>query len=1315
MGNIIKRTVSVLTAVFTAAIGTVSSFSALAAHASTGNQAADYVYDGYSVAYRIADSWGITDRVTVTLSNTGSDTLENWMLYFNPNGEAYGFNGIREDYTATEIRFFRNAGYNDSLAPGESATFEYLVNDCEAVPEQFALCQTRAEKTGGFDASLISYSAWGSQFNGMISLHNQTSQPISAWELTFDTNFTITAIPNSWAADCTPLGDGQYRMKGVYNDVIEPNGTVTIGFIGEVNGTPELGEYSLTEVIPDEHYLNELVLGHHYSISDLRDMNADSAYPLEITQNDDGTVSMIDGKFSEVLVTDEHSARDALSGIRELLGICDLSADLVLDSVYEDHEGDFKSYFFSQVYHGIPVYGKSVTVVAGRGGNTLSVDSNYTPVSGLSLTPVYSAEAAAAQFGAQDVSLCVYADGQVPVLAYRMNAGAECIIASADDLSVLDQFALHNALNGTNSPYDDDFTNPDGSYFHRNAAACTATLTGEADALALVLSQNLAVDFSGAAPLNTLSAANLQETVYQIGFHFDQLYNSVPVFGREVLVAAVKHNGKLYTFESNVVPIPDGFSTIPSAALEARRNTVNGTARLVIYTWDANEQDAAPRLAYIVTDEAAKQTHIVFEDEVWDRDLGKGLDEGGYENIGTHEAQAFQARPMRLHYFPVTKVNEASSNSAYKLSVLKSDIGIDDEENLKIEMRQCQPNPLADPVITTETVDTDPASADRTYFYAPGAVSAYLNLIRVSKWYANESGLNRKTYSVYDHDDLNIEKGDIVCGVDAVYNHDNAYSNKNYAFICAKYTGAYTMGCDISVITHEFTHGVFGSFGTPEIYNEVAGGINEGYADTFSAFLTKEWAPGGAARGPVTVEGEADRYRNAANELNYYHNLDNPYIGDKYQLIPYVIRPAYILEHQGEISGQRLYNLYYNSMAMGRYAGGFSNLNSFRSHIMRAAKAKNYTPEELSAVSAAFERAWGTVSERYNLTVHAVDYSTNTPIPAADITVKLGDYGCSQASAVSLASLGGAIKPGYYDMIVTAPGYKGFRQNFYMGYNATEVAVSLVSETTGTGEITVCAHDFVNSLPVDCEVELTAIGADGRHVYGTYQTGAAVGAETGYTLPVTVPAGYYTISVKGAADYFVKGVTVTANESQTVPIHYYDLNVDPNEHTQVFRITTKEMREYVSDPAYPDYPNNFTLGLPDIDHTTDQNGETVSRIGTWHTQFGKTLMVYLYQRPDQTYDVKFTLDAQQRAALESIAEYEKNVTTRMTYTLEIESVNEDYTLNHPTVLLTADKLLAACTAENEITVGTIAWSNAYNSYEFTPAPFTIAPNFPNNP
>ncbi|MBQ1338319.1 MAG: 30S ribosomal protein S6, partial [Thermoguttaceae bacterium] len=42
----------------------------------------NYTYDGYTVSYRVADAWGDTERIAVTLTNTGADTLENWMLYF---------------------------------------------------------------------------------------------------------------------------------------------------------------------------------------------------------------------------------------------------------------------------------------------------------------------------------------------------------------------------------------------------------------------------------------------------------------------------------------------------------------------------------------------------------------------------------------------------------------------------------------------------------------------------------------------------------------------------------------------------------------------------------------------------------------------------------------------------------------------------------------------------------------------------------------------------------------------------------------------------------------------------------------------------------------------------------------------------------------------------------------------------------------------------------------------------------------------------------------------------------------------------------
>ena len=51
----------------------------------TNNQT--YVYDDYEVSYQVTNSWGDTEVVSVTLSNTGDNTIEDWMLYFDPNGK----------------------------------------------------------------------------------------------------------------------------------------------------------------------------------------------------------------------------------------------------------------------------------------------------------------------------------------------------------------------------------------------------------------------------------------------------------------------------------------------------------------------------------------------------------------------------------------------------------------------------------------------------------------------------------------------------------------------------------------------------------------------------------------------------------------------------------------------------------------------------------------------------------------------------------------------------------------------------------------------------------------------------------------------------------------------------------------------------------------------------------------------------------------------------------------------------------------------------------------------------------------------------
>lgn len=88
----------------------------------------------------------------------------------------------------------------------------------------------------------------GDSFNGSIVITNHTDKPIEAWELSIDTNFTITKISNSWAATVTELDEYQYLLKGTYTSTIAANSSVSLGFIGVKSGEPEISSYSLTEM-----------------------------------------------------------------------------------------------------------------------------------------------------------------------------------------------------------------------------------------------------------------------------------------------------------------------------------------------------------------------------------------------------------------------------------------------------------------------------------------------------------------------------------------------------------------------------------------------------------------------------------------------------------------------------------------------------------------------------------------------------------------------------------------------------------------------------------------------------------------------------------------------------------------------------------------------------------------------------------------------------------------------------------------------------------------------------------------------------------
>lgn len=226
--------------------------SAFTASAATGDFRT-FVYDDYEITYNVTNSWGNTEAVTVSIINTGDETIENWMLYFDPNGEISPNNiwDAQTALTTSGITYFTNAGYNSAILPNASVNFSYFVDNCEAIPDEFIMCQKRAEHAE-YSVRVVIDGAWGNNFNGTIILENTSDNPIKDWELTFDTNFTITEITGSWAGTMTALEPYSYMLKGSYTNVIAPHTSVNLGFSGVKNGTPDIISSTLTEVVVDE-------------------------------------------------------------------------------------------------------------------------------------------------------------------------------------------------------------------------------------------------------------------------------------------------------------------------------------------------------------------------------------------------------------------------------------------------------------------------------------------------------------------------------------------------------------------------------------------------------------------------------------------------------------------------------------------------------------------------------------------------------------------------------------------------------------------------------------------------------------------------------------------------------------------------------------------------------------------------------------------------------------------------------------------------------------------------------------------------------
>lgn len=97
------------------------------------------------------------------------------------------------------------------------------------IPKAFEICSQRTDKAENeYIVSLNVTNDWGNGFTGELKIQNLSAEPIEAWRLNFDTNFTIEDI---WNARQVSADANSYSIA---NDItttpIAANETKTFGF-----------------------------------------------------------------------------------------------------------------------------------------------------------------------------------------------------------------------------------------------------------------------------------------------------------------------------------------------------------------------------------------------------------------------------------------------------------------------------------------------------------------------------------------------------------------------------------------------------------------------------------------------------------------------------------------------------------------------------------------------------------------------------------------------------------------------------------------------------------------------------------------------------------------------------------------------------------------------------------------------------------------------------------------------------------------------------------------------------------------------------
>lgn len=284
-----------------------------------------YEKDGYTITYKIGSEWENNRTVEVNIKNTGEESILNWALKYDVGGEMSNLWNSKLYEKGEDYVIIKNNGYNYEIEPEQSISCGYIVTGKETViPEDIELCSRRIDVSAGYDVDFNVTSDWHTGFQAEVTIENTSTEPIEAWTLFFDGNFTIN---NIWNAKLLSGENGKYEVANqLWTTPIKVGESASFGFTADKSATEnaKAENFQLTAMVIGESILEK-----------------EPVIDYELDTDEDG----LPDYYEDILGTDKNKADtdgDGLSDGYEVLylGTDPLKADTD-DNGVNDGDEDF--------------------------------------------------------------------------------------------------------------------------------------------------------------------------------------------------------------------------------------------------------------------------------------------------------------------------------------------------------------------------------------------------------------------------------------------------------------------------------------------------------------------------------------------------------------------------------------------------------------------------------------------------------------------------------------------------------------------------------------------------------------------------------------------------------------------------------------------------------------------------------------------------------------------------------------------------------------------------------------------------------------